>query len=78
MFENTYARLPPRFYSRVDPTPVAAPRLIKWNEALAEQLRLQLDSSRPQLAEIFSGNRLLSGSEPLAMVYAGQDRKSVV
>jgi serine/tyrosine/threonine adenylyltransferase len=73
MFENSYARLPPRFYSRVDPTPVAAPRLIKWNDALAGQLQLQLDSNQPQhLAEIFSGNRLLSGSEPLAMVYAGQ------
>jgi serine/tyrosine/threonine adenylyltransferase len=73
MFENTYARLPPRFYSRVDPTPVAAPRLIKWNEALAEQLRLELESSQRQhLAEIFSGNRLLAGAEPLAMAYAGQ------
>jgi serine/tyrosine/threonine adenylyltransferase len=73
MFENTYARLPPRFYSKVDPTAVAAPRLIKWNEALAEQLRLQLDSSQRQnLADVFSGNRLLPGSEPLAMVYAGQ------
>ena len=73
MFENSYARLPPRFFSRVDPTPVAAPRLIKWNEALAGQLRLPLDAGRrEQLAEIFSGNRLLGGSEPLAMVYAGQ------
>jgi len=56
MFENSYARLPPRFFSRVDPTPVAAPRIIKWNEALAGQLRLPLDAGwREQLAEIFSG-----------------------
>ena len=24
-FDNTYARLPERFYARLDPTPVAAP-----------------------------------------------------
>src|SRR5271155_5268135 len=73
MFDNTYARLPARFYSRVDPTPVAAPRLIKWNQALAQQLRLPFDSGDSQyLAQIFSGNKLLSGSEPLAMAYAGQ------
>ena len=53
MFENSYARLPPRFFSRVDPTPVAAPRLIKWNEALAGQLRLPLDAGRrEQLAGV--------------------------
>jgi serine/tyrosine/threonine adenylyltransferase len=73
MFDNTYARLPARFYSRVDPTPVAAPRLIKWNEELAEQLRLPFDPGDSlNLAQIFSGNRLLAGSEPLAMAYAGQ------
>jgi serine/tyrosine/threonine adenylyltransferase len=73
MFDNTYARLPARFYSRVDPTPVAAPRLIRWNEELAKQLRLPFDpGDRQTLAQIFSGNQLLAGSEPLAMVYAGQ------
>ncbi len=73
MFDNSYARLPARFYSRVEPTPVAAPRLIQWNEDLARQLRLPFDSGDGQnLAQIFSGNRPLAGSEPLAMVYAGQ------
>lgn len=28
-FDNTFARLPERFYVRVDPTPVAAPRIVK-------------------------------------------------
>jgi hypothetical protein len=31
-FDNTFARLPERFYVRVDPTPVAAPRIVKVNE----------------------------------------------
>jgi serine/tyrosine/threonine adenylyltransferase len=73
MLENTYARLPPRFYARLEPTPAAAPRLIKWNQALAEQLQLDLNpGDATALAQIFSGNQLLPGSEPLAMVYAGQ------
>jgi len=33
-FENTYARLPEHFYARLDPTPVAAPRLVKLNGEL--------------------------------------------
>ena len=39
-FDNTYARLPERFYARVGPTPVAAPGLVRLNEGLAEQLGL--------------------------------------
>ena len=39
-FENTYARLPDRFYARVAPTPVQAPRLIRLNTQLALDLGL--------------------------------------
>ena len=39
-FDNSYARLPERFYARLAPTPVAAPRLVKLNQALAQQLGL--------------------------------------
>jgi uncharacterized protein YdiU (UPF0061 family) len=73
MLEHTYAQLPARFYSRVEPTRVAAPRLIHWNQPLAEHLQLDLDPKNVgRLAQIFSGNEFLPGSEPLAMVYAGQ------
>ena len=34
-FDNSYARLPDRFFARVHPTAVAAPRLIRLNETLA-------------------------------------------
>ena len=71
-FENTYARLPMRFYSRVDPTPVAAPRLIKVNVELARRLGLDPDAlSSPAGVAILAGNRIAEGSEPLAMAYAG-------
>ena len=39
-FDNTYARLPERFYARVSPTPVATPRLVKLNLELARSLGL--------------------------------------
>jgi serine/tyrosine/threonine adenylyltransferase len=70
--ENTYARLPERFYARLDPTPVAAPRLIKVNVELAESLGLDPDAlANREGVEILAGNRVAEGAEPLAMAYAG-------
>ncbi len=71
-FENTYARLPERFYARLDPTPVASPRLVKLNVDLARKLGLDpevLASARG--VEVLSGNRIAEGAEPLALAYAG-------
>jgi uncharacterized protein YdiU (UPF0061 family) len=71
-FENSYARLPERFFQRVNPTSVAAPRLVRLNSALAE--KLGLDPSRlasSEGIEVLAGNRIAAGSEPLAMAYAG-------
>src|SRR5579863_7128335 len=71
-FSNSYARLPARFFAKVEPTPVAAPRLIEFNRALADELGLQTASLRAdELAEIFSGNAIPLGAEPIAMAYAG-------
>jgi uncharacterized protein YdiU (UPF0061 family) len=71
-FENTYARLPERFYARLDPTPVTAPRLVKVNVELARSLGLDPDElASPQGVEILSGNRVAEGAEPLAIAYAG-------
>ena len=71
-FDNSYARLPERFYARLPPTPVAAPRLVKLNEALA--LELGLDPAALASAEgveMLAGNRVAPGSEPIALAYAG-------
>jgi len=65
-FSNSYAKLPERFYAKLPPTPVAAPKLIKWNDGLARDLGLSMLD-----VEILAGNRLAEGSEPLAMAYAG-------
>jgi uncharacterized protein YdiU (UPF0061 family) len=68
---HTYADLPSRFFSHVDPTPVAKPRLIQFNHALAAELGLDLNAAPEVLAEIFSGNAPLAGSTPISMAYAG-------
>ena len=37
-FDNSYARLPARFYTRLNPMPVKTPQLIRFNHALAAEL----------------------------------------
>ena len=39
-FDNSYARLPDRFFARLIPSPVPAPMIIRINKALAENLGL--------------------------------------
>lgn len=71
-FDNSYARLPKHFFSRIDPTPVQQPKLVDVNRALAKVLNIDfLDLTNEQLAAFFSGNTLAESSDPLAMAYAG-------
>jgi uncharacterized protein YdiU (UPF0061 family) len=71
-FDNSYARLPDRFFARLPPTPVAAPRLVKLNEALARHLGLDpVQLATPEGVSILAGNRVPERGEPLAMAYAG-------
>jgi uncharacterized protein YdiU (UPF0061 family) len=71
-FDNTYARLPPRFYARLDPTPVSAPRLVKVNRDLSELLGIDPDAlATPEGAEVLAGNRVPAGAEPIAQAYSG-------
>ncbi len=72
LFDNSYARLPERFFARQLPTPVSGPGLIRLNESLA--LHLGLDPERliaPEGVEVLAGNRVPEGAEPLAAAYAG-------
>ena len=71
-FHNTYAALPESFYSTETPEQVANPQLLKINPELATELGFSVENfSEKYLADIFSGNKLLAGSEPLAQAYAG-------
>jgi uncharacterized protein YdiU (UPF0061 family) len=71
-FENTYARLPDRFFARQSPTAVSRPRLLALNRPLAEELRIDPDAfDADGWAAVLSGNTVPSGAEPIALAYAG-------
>ncbi len=72
VFDNSYARLPDRFFARQEPSPVPAPRLIRVNRPLAAELGLNpawLESA-DGLA-MLAGNRFPDTAEPIALAYAG-------
>jgi len=71
-FDNSYALLPPQFYSQQAPTPVPAPVLIRANYALAQKLNIDpawLDSEAA--LRMFAGNQMPDGTNPIATAYAG-------
>ncbi len=71
-FDNSYARLPGRFFARLDPTPVAQPRLIRVNQDLARRLGLDpVALASPDGVAVLAGNAVPEGAEVLAMAYAG-------
>ncbi|SLN19284.1 protein adenylyltransferase SelO [Roseisalinus antarcticus] len=71
-FDNSYARMPARLFTAIDPTPVPRPKLIAFNETLATDLGIETGSlDAEDLAGLFSGNRIPQGAAPLAQVYAG-------
>jgi uncharacterized protein YdiU (UPF0061 family) len=59
-------------WSRVMPTPVAAPQLLAHSAEVAALLDIRPDAiASPAFAEVFSGNRLLPGMDPYAACYGG-------
>ena len=59
-------------YSPVDPTPVAAPRLIAHSPELASLLGFAEQAIASQaFADVFGGNALLAGMQPYAAAYGG-------
>ena len=69
-FDNSYARLPAAFHTRLNPMPVKDPQLIHFNHALATSLGITY-GTETELTEAFSGNQPPEGSAPLAQAYAG-------
>lgn len=73
VFDNTYARLPPAFYARLDPTPFSgSPYLVHANPTAAGLINLDpAQMTRPEFTAVFGGSALVPGMEPLAMLYSG-------
>ena len=71
-FNNTYNKLPNNFHSKQLPTPVDRPQLIITNSELAQQLNIDADWLNSDAAlNVFAGNAVAPGSEPIATAYAG-------
>ncbi|KQZ72259.1 hypothetical protein ASD55_10815 [Rhodanobacter sp. Root561] len=59
-------------YSRIDPTPVAAPRLLAHSAEMAATLGFsEAEIAAPEFAQLFGGNALLDGMQPYAANYGG-------
>jgi serine/tyrosine/threonine adenylyltransferase len=56
-------------HTHVAPTPVRAPKLLAWSDALAAQLGLARPS--PEAVEALAGNRVFPGMRPYAARYGG-------
>ena len=71
-FDNTYARLPAEFFTRLQPTPLPDPYLVAFNPSAAELIGLDPSfADTAEFTEIFSGNRVPPCADPLAAIYAG-------
>ncbi len=71
-FQNTYSQLPERFFSKQTPAKVPSPRLLRKNDTLAAELGINTEwFGSPEAVEVFSGNFVPKGAEPISQAYAG-------
>ncbi|TKA94728.1 hypothetical protein FAZ78_20715, partial [Cereibacter changlensis] len=70
-FDNSYARDLPGLYVDWQAAQAPAPLLLRLNHGLAAELGLDPAALEAQGAEIFSGNAVPEGAQPLAQAYAG-------
>ncbi|TGE23908.1 YdiU family protein [Hymenobacter aquaticus] len=68
---NVPRQVPGYHYSRVRPTPVAAPRLLAWADELADFLGLRKPAERGPAVEALAGNRVTDTMKPFAARYGG-------
>ncbi|WP_417673694.1 protein adenylyltransferase SelO [Pseudodonghicola sp.] len=69
-FDNSFARLPGAFFSPQLPQPVTAPRLSAFNADLARLMGIA-PGEVEEMAQVFAGNAVPAGAEPLAQLYSG-------
>lgn len=71
-FDNSYARLGRQFNADLELSPVSRPRLVALNQELARELGLDPEALLSlEALNMFSGNLLPDGAEPIATAYAG-------
>jgi uncharacterized protein YdiU (UPF0061 family) len=71
-FDNTYAKLPERFFAKQAPALVPEPKLIRLNLKLAAKLGIDIEWLKsPDGVAMLAGNTMPEGAEPIAQAYAG-------
>lgn len=71
-FNNRYSQLDPQLFTLVNPLGLENPELVSANPTAARLIGLDPEELKTQaFVDYFSGNKLLPGSKPLAMVYSG-------
>ncbi|MCZ6883460.1 MAG: protein adenylyltransferase SelO family protein, partial [Gammaproteobacteria bacterium] len=70
--DTRYSTLPDNFYRRVKPQPLTNPYLLSFNPQVAELLDIDPEYiASYEFTDIFTGNQLANGSDPIAMIYSG-------
>ena len=70
-FSNPFAELPEDFFHKQNWTPFDNPKLIHFNEELAELLGFPKSLNAEDLVPYINGNKTFKHSAPLSMAYAG-------
>ena len=71
-FDNSFARLPGVFYTRLAPEPLPDPYLVAFSESAGALVGIGAEyAQRREFIDVLAGNRSIAGSDPLATVYSG-------
>ena len=71
-FNNTYEKLPKKFYTHVNLNPVKSPKLVIFNYPLANSLGLNSDLlTNEDGVSILAGNKLIDGGSFISQAYCG-------
>jgi len=69
---NSFASLPPAFFTRLMPTPLPAPYLVAASACAAQLIGLEpAEFATREFIETFTGNRTPESAVPVAAVYSG-------
>lgn len=71
VWTHRLTQLGPRFFTHLQPTPLAAPRWAARNESLRAELGWPAAVFNDDHLQALAGNTVLAGSSPLATVYSG-------
>lgn len=69
-WDHSYRQLPSLMFSKISLNPVAKPSLVILNRKLAASLGLDPATLKNE-ADVFAGNKIPEGAQPLAQAYAG-------